>query len=70
MRLLLEIARCFRSNSGKLRVSHYNFVGLDLSLPDSYYCAKLEALYKKYERFFTCKEQPVLPFKRISSSKD
>jgi len=70
MRLLLQIARCFRSNEGKVKASHYNFVGLDLSLPDNYYCAKLEALYKKYERYFSCKEVPTLSVKRSSSSKD
>ena len=68
MRLLLQIARCFRSNGGKVKISHYNFVGLDLSLPDNYYCAKLEALYKKYEKYFSCKEMPALSFKRSSSN--
>lgn len=69
MRLLLQIAKCFRSNGRKIRATQYNFVGLDLSLPDNYYYARLEALYKKYERFFSLKETPALVAKS-SSSKD
>jgi hypothetical protein len=69
MKLLLQIAQCFRSNT-KIKANHFNFVSLDLSLPDSYYFAKLEALYKKYEQYFSGKETYIAPMKKNSSSKD
>lgn len=43
---------------------------LDLSLPDNYYFAKLQAIYKKYDRFLSCKETALPTIKRNSSSKD
>lgn len=65
MKLLVQICECFTEKS---RVAEtYNWVEMDLSLPATYYFARLEQLYKKYERYFTGELEQVPALKKATS---
>lgn len=60
MKLLVLISSCFLPDI-KVNPTNFNWVNLDLSLPETYYFARLEQLYKKYEKYFMCAEGLELP---------